>query len=336
MGTSESKASILKAICAEILQRRRFLISSHARPDGDSIGSQLAMASALRTLGKDVRVVNHDPAPAPLLAFPGVRDIEIADQVAGDFDAAIILECSDLGRTGISGFDRYFIINIDHHPGSTAYGAINWFDAHVAACGEMVFDVIEALGAPLTRTVATHIYLTILADTGGFHYSGISARTFDICRRAIEAGVEPVSLARALFDNNSLGRLKLVGSVLNTMELDPSGRLAILYLDSARAAAVGATYDDTEGLINMPLTVKEVEAVAFFKQVDSNQYRVSLRSKGDLDVGQVAKTFGGGGHLNASGCTMLGPYDVVRPLVVTRVLEVMEGRDTSQKLEVRS
>ena len=323
MGTTDKKSGILKAICAEILSRHRFLISSHARPDGDSIGSQIAMASALRALGKEARIVNHDLAPAPLLAFPAVGDIEIADQVAGNFDAAIIFECSAPARTGVSGLDRYFIINIDHHLGNTAYGGINWFDERVASCGEMVFDVIEALGVPLNRTIATHIYLTILTDTGGFHYSGISARTFDICRQAIEAGVEPVWVARALFDNNSLGRLKLVGFVLNAMELDPSGRLAILYLDPATAAAVGASYDDTEGLINMPLTVKEVEAVAFFKQIAADEYRVSLRSKGDVDVRQVATSFGGGGHKNAAGCTLTGSYDVVRPLVVNQVLAAL-------------
>jgi phosphoesterase RecJ-like protein len=315
---------MLEAIRREILQRQRFLLSSHARPDGDSIGSQLAMAFALQSLGKQVRIVNHDPAPAALLALPGVRDIEIADRVEGDFDAAMVLECSDLGRTGLVGLDRYFIINIDHHPGNSMYGGINWFDQHVAACGEMVFDVIEALGVPLTRNIATHIYLTILTDTGGFHFSGLSARTFEICRRAVEAGVDPTSIARAVFDSNSLGRLRLLGSVLDTMELDPSGRLAVLYLDHAKAAAVGAAYDDTEGLINVPLTVREVEAAAFFRQIDAGHYRVSLRSKGDIDVGEVAKAFGGGGHKNASGFTAVGTYDIVRPLVMSRVLEAIE------------
>jgi len=324
MTTNEHRAVILETIRAAVLQRRRFVVSSHARPDGDSIGSQLAMAFALRALGKEVRIINHDVAPPPLLAFPGVRDIEIADRAEGDFDAAIILECSDLSRTGVSGLDRYFIINIDHHPGNAMYGGINWFDERVASCGEMVYDVIDALGVPLTRAMATHVYLTILTDTGGFHYSGMSARTFEICRRTVEAGVEPASVAHAVFDNSSLGRLKLMGSVLSSMELDPSGRLAILYLDPGRAAAAGATYDDTEGLINMPLTVKEIEAVAFFKQIDPDRYRISLRSQGSIDVGAVAKSFGGGGHKNASGFTAAGRYDEVRPLVVNRVLEAIE------------
>jgi phosphoesterase RecJ-like protein len=324
MRPSEQTSSILGAIRREILQRQRFLLSSHARPDGDAIGSQLAMAFALQSLGKHVRIVNHDLAPAHLLVFPGVRDIEIADHAEGDFDAAIVLECSDLGRTGVTGLDRHFIINIDHHPGNVMYGGINWFDQSVAACGEMVFDVIEALGVPLTLNIATHIYLAILTDTGGFHYSGLSARTFEICRRAVEAGVDPASVARAVFDCATLGRLRLLGSVLNTMELDSSGRLAVLYLDHAKAAAVGATYDDTEGLINMPLTVREIEAVVFFKQIDAGHYRVSLRSKGSIDVSEVAKTFGGGGHKNASGFTVVGTYEMARPLVVDQLRAAIE------------
>jgi phosphoesterase RecJ-like protein len=324
MTTNEPLSEILLTIRNAILARQRFLLSSHSRPDGDAIGSQLAMAYALRSLGKHVRIINRDIAPAPLLSFPGVGEIEIADRVEGEFDAAIILECSDLVRTGVTGLERYFVINIDHHPGNTAYGSINWYDENVAACGEMVFDVIEALGVPFTHPIATHIYLTILTDTGGFHYSPISARTFEICRRAVEAGVDPTSVARSVFDNNSLGRLRLLGGVINAMELDPTGRLAVLYLDHARAAAAGATYDDTEGLINMPLTVREIEAVAFFKQIDRDHYRVSLRSKGAIDVNDVAKRFGGGGHRNASGFTIAGSYEQIKPAVVNQVLAAME------------
>src|SRR5437868_3366760 len=132
----------LQRIVDAIRARRTFVISSHSRPDGDSIGSQLACAYALRALGKQVRVVNFDAAPAPLMQFPGVREIEIAPEVDGGFDVSIIMECSDLARTGVRGLDRGLVINIDHHPGNTNYGAINWFDETAAACGEMVRDLI--------------------------------------------------------------------------------------------------------------------------------------------------------------------------------------------------
>ena len=299
--------------------RKRFVVSSHARPDGDSIGSQLAMAYALRTLGKEVTVVNADPAPPPLMQFPGVPEITVAPLIEGHYDAAIIMECSDLARTGVAGLDRSFVINIDHHPGNTAYGQINWFDATAAACGEMVFDLVRALGVPLSLDIATHIYLAILTDTGSFHYSSISARTFEMCREAIEAGVNPVLVARNVYDSNNMGRLKLFGAVLSEMQLDPTGRIAIVYLDHEMAREAGGSYEDTEGLINLPLTVKEICAVVFFKEEEGETYRVSMRSKGEIDIGAIAKEFGGGGHKNAAGCTVTGAVDALQKVFVEKI-----------------
>jgi phosphoesterase RecJ-like protein len=317
----------LQKIVDAIRARQRFVISSHARPDGDSIGSQLAMAYALKALGKDVVVVNADPAPAPLMAFPAVADILIAPTVTGEFDAAIIMECGDLSRTGVTGLERFFVINIDHHPGNSGYGQINWFDASAAACGEMVFDLTRALAVPLSLEIATHVYLAILTDTGSFHYSSISPRTFEICRETLEAGVDPVMVARNVYDSNNMGRLKLFGAVLSAMQIDQTGHIAIVYLDHEMARAAGGTYEDTEGLINLPLTVKEIQAVVFFKQDEGDQYRVSMRSKGAIDIGAVAKQFGGGGHKNAAGCTITGPIDALQKLFVERIEEAVAGPD---------
>jgi phosphoesterase RecJ-like protein len=316
----------LEQIVEAIHRKQRFVVSSHARPDGDSIGSQLAFAYAARALGKEVVIVNRDPAPAPLMAFPGVRSIEIAHSVTGDFDAAVIMECSDLSRPGVAGLDRYPIINIDHHLGNTGYGALNWFDESAAACGEMVFELITALGVPISREIATHIYLAILTDTGSFHYSSISPRTFDICRQMVEAGVDPVAVARSVYDSNNMGRLKLFGAVLSAMQIDPSGRIAIGYRDHELARAAGGTCEDTEGLINLPLTVKEIQSVVFFKQNDGDEYRVSMRSKGDIDIGAVAKEFGGGGHKNAAGCTVTGPIDALQKVFLDKIEQAIDGR----------
>lgn len=319
----------LQQVVDAIRARRRFVVSSHSRPDGDSIGSSLAMAFALKELGKDVSVVHKDLAPSPLMAFPGVRDIVIADRVEGDFDAAIVMECGDLTRTGVEGLERFFVINIDHHPGNASYGQINWFDAAAAACGEMVYDLVLALSVPLTLEIATHVYLAILTDTGSFHYSSISPRTFDICKRTLEAGVDPVTVARNVYDSNNMGRLKLFGAVLSAMQIDATGRIAIVYLDHEMARAAGGTYEDTEGLINLPLTVKEIQAVVFFKQIEGDEYRVSMRSKGDIDIGAVAKEFDGGGHKNAAGCTVNGAIDALQKTFVEkleRAVELMENQ----------
>lgn len=289
------------------------------------------MAYALGALNKDVAIVNADPAPPPLMQFSGVADIKIAARVVGEFDAAIIMECGELSRTEVEGLDRFFVVNIDHHPGNTAYGQLNWFDQAAAACGEMVFDLVRALDVRLSLEIATHIYLAILTDTGSFHYSSISPHTFEICGEALKAGVDPVLVARNVYDSNNMGRLKLFGAVLSAMQIDPTGRIAILYLDHEMARAAGGTYEDTEGLINLPLTAREIQAVVFFKRIEGDQYRVSMRSKGDIDIGAVAKEFGGGGHKNAAGCTVTGAIDALRQVFIGKMEQAIDGRTASRR-----
>jgi phosphoesterase RecJ-like protein len=322
-----AEADVVGQIRDEILRRPRFILTSHARPDGDSIGSQLAMAFALDALGKQVRIVNADPAPDHYQDFPGMDRIEIAPSVTPHpDDTVIVMECSDLGRTGVTGFQSQYIINIDHHAGNRLYGALNWHDESAAACGEMVFDLIRALSVPLNLEIATHIYLAILTDTGSFHHSNITPRTFDICRQTVEAGVNPAAMARRVFDSNSFGKLKLIGALLDSMELVDEGRLAVLYLDDKMLDACGCTHNDTEGLINLPLTAREIQAVVFFKASSAELVRVSMRSKYDVDVRQVASEFAGGGHKNAAGFTVKGPVDEIRPAIIDRIIRaIAEG-----------
>jgi phosphoesterase RecJ-like protein len=307
-----------------IRQRQRFVVTSHARPDGDAVGSSLAMAYALRQLGKDVRVVSRDAPPPPLLVFPGVAEIEIVNEIGDAADAVIVMECGDVKRPGIEGVEGGYVINIDHHPGNLLYGALNWMDLSAAACGEMVFDLVSELGVPLTYEIALHVYIAILTDTGSFHYSNITPRTFDICRLCMEAGVSPPAVARSIFDANHLGRLKLFGAVLNRMHLDPTGRIATLSVDKQLTHDCGGTYEDTEGLINLPLTVKEILAVVFFKEIGPGDWRVSMRSKGNIDINAIAKEFGGGGHKNASGCSANGDLETLQAVFEQKITTAIE------------
>ncbi len=323
---TKTATDVARARIAEALRtRQRFVITSHTRPDGDAIGSQLAMAYALRHLGKDVRLVNRDAPPEPMRGFPGVAQIEIAERLDDPGDAVIVMECPDLQRTGLEGLDRGYVINIDHHHGNARYGALNWLDLTAAACGEMVFALVGDLGVPLTLEIATHVYVAILTDTGEFRHSNITPVTFDICRRCVEAGVSAPEVAQRIFHNSTLGRVKLFGAALNRMELDPEGRVALLAVDRRLAEECGGTYDDTEGLINFPLTVKDIQAVVFFKEHGDDTWRVSMRSKGDVDVFAVAAEFGGGGHKNASGCTANGRIDDLKALFSRRLQWAIES-----------
>jgi bifunctional oligoribonuclease and PAP phosphatase NrnA len=319
MSTTTSSLTVID-IRDAIFARRRFLITSHAKPDGDSIGSQMAMAYALEALGKEVRLVNSDPAPEHYMEFPGVDRIEIAREfLERDADALIVMESSDLKRTGVAGLEGRFTINIDHHQGNTSYGDLNWLDESAAACGELVFELIRSMGVPLTLEIATHIYLAILTDTGSFHHSNITPKTFEICRDTVAAGVNPTTMARRVFDSNSFGKLKLIGALLDDMELLDDGRLAVLHLNDVVLNATGTTYNDTEGLINLPLTAREIQAVAFFKVGADGDIRVSLRSKYDVDVRTIASRHGGGGHKTAAGFTVRGPLDEVRSGILQEI-----------------
>jgi len=290
-----------------IKQGKRFVVASHQRPDGDAIGSAMAMALALRAIGKDVTVVT-DAIPAVFLQpFPEVNSVRITPEITESYDAALIMECSELSRTGVKGLDLSPVMNIDHHPGNTGYGALNWVDESAAACGEMAFTLLEALGAPLSKDVATHIYLAVLTDTGSFHFSHLTPRTYEIAKRCVEAGADPAWIARTHYDSNTLARVRIFGAVMNGMVIVDEGRIALLSITRQTMADLGGTNDDLEGLINFPLTVKDIEAVAFFKEIGDADWRVSLRSKGTVDVGAIARWQGGGGHTNAAGCSAKGP-----------------------------
>lgn len=320
-----SLGEVVAALCAH----QTFVLTSHARPDGDAVGSTLALAIALESIGKRVTMVLRDPIPTPYRTFPEVSRVVIGDRVDVPADAAVLLECSERDRPGLAGLDRYPLINIDHHLGNRMYGAANWFDPSAAACGEQVADLIDALGVPWTRAIAEHLYLAIATDTGSFRYGSMSKRTFDIVGRIAASGVSTAELSRQIFDSFTIGRVKLTGAILNAMELHHNGRLALLRFDDALLARCGAHTDDTEGLVNLPLGAREVVAVALFKQQDDRTFRLSLRSKGHVDVRGVAGLWKGGGHTNASGCTIVGAFDEVRTAVVGAMAQAIDVAQAS-------
>jgi phosphoesterase RecJ-like protein len=230
-----------------------------------------------------------------------------------------VLECSDLSRPEIGGLDAYYVINVDHHEGNRMYGALNWFDASAAACGELVAEIIDVLGISWTVDIASHIYLAIATDTGGLRYGSISERTFELCRRVAATGVETAKLSRQIFDSFSLGRVRITGALLSAMTLHHGNRVATLSLDDDLLKRAGATVDDTEGLVNLPLAAREIVAVAMLKRQGDKVFRVSLRSKGAVDVGRVASRWGGGGHHNAAGCTVEGSEADVRAALIDAI-----------------
>ena len=317
----------LSRIRDTLLQGHSFLLTSHARPDGDSLGSQLALAGALQQLGKQVRIINRDPVPAQFAFLAGVSTIEIAAAVQEPFDVVVVLECSDLSRAGVAGLEGRVLINIDHHAGNVMYGDINWHDVSACACAEMVFELIEAIGARLTPALATHVYVAILTDTGSFRHAHITARTFEICRRIAQTGIDVAGVAAQIYNNTSVGRLRLIGMLLDRMQLEHDGRIAVLSLNDTMLAETGCASDDLEGIVNLPLAARNVRVVIFIKEA-ADGLRVSLRSKNAIDIREVAVFFGGGGHLNAAGFTIEHPTPESRGQVIAQVTTAISDSDT--------
>lgn len=312
-----SDVSVPADLLAAIHTSQRFILCGHARPDGDAIGSVMAMAAALRVLGRTaVRTVSADPAPDAFLDLPDMEGFEVVSEVDATGATVIVMESSALERTGIHGLEAGHVINIDHHLGNTGFGAVTWVDETAAANGELVADLIDALGVVWTPAIATHLYVAVLTDTGSFRHSHISSRTFELARRCVEHGANPVALYRQMYDSYSLGRLRLMGDLLHGMDLEAGGRVAVLRVTPEVHARTGSTPEESDGLVNLPFTARDVQAVLLLREDVDGRSRVSLRSREAVDVRAVAQQFGGGGHRNASGFTSDRSLDELRAALV--------------------
>jgi phosphoesterase RecJ-like protein len=316
---------MLSQVIDLIESKHRFMITAHVRPDGDSLGSSLALYWILRALGKEPVVVMRDKAPRQYGWLPGAGDILVMPEVTEMFDGAFVIECSDIDRPGLVGLERQHVVNIDHHSTTALFGNINWIDATASAVGEMVYNLCKALGVSPTFEIAVCVYTALLTDTGSFQFSNTTDRTFKIASELVRRGVEPAKVSQALFYSYPYAKIKLLGLALSTLERDPSGQLAWIRVSLDDTERAEANDEDSDGIVNYALSIGEVEAVAFFKEVSPEVYRVSLRSKGKINVARVAEKFGGGGHKNASGCTVAGDFDDIREEVVGRLREAVHA-----------
>ena len=317
---------ILRKIAEETRRGQTFLISTHQNPEGDAIGSALALALVLESLGKTVRVLTQDPVPEVLAFLPGAERIIHQAPEDGPFDIAFSVDCGDRARLGeefnkVKGIGK--IINIDHHVSNGFFGDLNLVDPRASSAAEIIYDLIRELPAPFTREVAENIYTGLLTDTGSFHYSNTSAKTLSAARACLLAGVEPWKVAQKAYDTQPLARLRLLPRVLDTLELSADGRVSSVVVGQQMLKAAGATVDMTEDFINFPRSVQGVEVALLFREVTPEKYRVSMRSRGAVDVARIAEKFQGGGHPAASGCTVEGNFSAVKAKVLEAVRAVL-------------
>ena len=308
--------TMLSQVVQLIEQNQRFMITSHIRPDGDGLGSGLALYWMLRNMGKDVDVILRDRVPPAYTVLPGSDLVLVQEDVMQDYDAAFIIECSDVGRPGLPSLKDQFVVNIDHHSTTLPFGDINWIDSTAAAVGEMIYNLCKALGLEVTKEIAECIYTALLTDTGSFHFSNTTERTLKIASELVRRGVQPARISQALFYSYPFSKIKLLGLVLSGIERDESGRIGWVTMDRSTMYDADASEEDSDGIVNHALSIGEVEAVAFFKEISPGAYRVSLRSKGKNNVAKVAESFGGGGHRNAAGCRIEGEFEDVKRRVI--------------------
>jgi phosphoesterase RecJ-like protein len=315
---------MLSQVVELIENKQKFGITTHIKPDGDGVGSSLGLCWLLQSLGKSAEVIVHGEVPVAYRSLPGAEKIRDVDAVDTDYDAIFIIECSDLERPGISGLDKQFTVNIDHHATSEHFGTINWIDSTASAVGEMIYNLCKAIGGRITREIAECVYMALVTDTGSFHFSNTTDRTLKVASELVKAGVKPAEVSEAVYNNYPWSRIELMRQVLDTVKRDESGKVASMRQTLKMREVAGAVDGDNNGFVNIPLAAREILAVVYMREVGDHEYRVSLRSKGDINVARVAEKFGGGGHRNAAGLRVVGDWDENEAELVKAVREAVD------------
>ncbi|MFC6646999.1 bifunctional oligoribonuclease/PAP phosphatase NrnA [Granulicella cerasi] len=317
MFTSPANMQSMEKLLAEIGKRQSFLITSHARPDGDAIGSSLALMHLLDGMGKDVAVCFADPVPDIYAAIPGVERIR-HDLPAENVECAILMECDCIARSGYTALPADCTINIDHHLSGREYATYNWIDSEAPAVGAMVFDMAQVSGQPITPAMATCVYTALVTDTGSFLYSTTTADTFAIAAKLLYAGADSYAVTQAVFFSTPRSKMRLLARALTRMEI--RGEVAWSWVTEQDLVELEATVEDCEGIVNYLIGMAGICAAAFLREQPGGQeFRISLRSRRAVDVSRVAQEFAGGGHRNASGGSIDGPLDVAIERLTTRL-----------------
>ena len=308
---------MLSQVVELIENKNVYAITTHVRPDGDGIGSSLGLYWLLNSLGKEAEVIVRDGIPDSYNELPGAENIRQIAELDRDYDAVFVIECSDLERPGIRGLENQTIVNIDHHATSEHFGVINWIDATASAVGEMIYNLCKAIGGRITKEIAECIYLALVTDTGSFHFPNTTERTLKVASELVKVGVKPADISRAVYNSYSWSRIELMHRVLATVKRDDSGKIAWMRQSLEMKQNSEAVEGDNSGFVNIPLMAKNVQAVSYMREVRPDTFRVSLRSKGEINVARVAEQFGGGGHKNAAGFRVEGNWDCLEKKIIT-------------------
>ena len=305
----------LGKIAAVLAGEKRFLLMTHKDPDGDGLGSMLALGKSLSDAGKEVSLLAQDPIQPPLSLLKGADKIVNIPDVEGDFDAVVALDCAEKSRLGE--FENHLgnyrlLVNIDHHETNESFGDLNLVRPESSSTGELVFRLLEEAGLPMGADVAGNIFAAIQTDTGSFRYSNTTAEALRIAAALMERGADPWEISKKVMHSYSLPRLRLLEMALSTIESHHAGSTAIMILSQEMFQKTGAQQSDSERFVDYPRSVFGVELGVLIRETGENDCKFSLRSNSWLNVARLASRFGGGGHVRAAGFTSQGSLKDVK------------------------
>jgi phosphoesterase RecJ-like protein len=317
----------MDSIVQHLRKSRKILIAAHANPDGDAVGSLLAMGRALAVLGKNTTLYNESPIPAVYRFLPSVERITGELRETDGYDTAVVLDCGNPGRIGEAKGKVEAVpcvINLDHHQTNTRFGHLHVVDTSACATAEIVYRLIRHMGVAIDRIMATAIYTGILTDTGSFRFSNTNRAAFSICEEMVAAGVEPYRVAQHVYGTYSLGRIKLLNLALDSIEIAGNGKVSLMTLSQDMLDETGTQREDIDGLINYARRIKNVKVAALIQELEKDgappgtrhRYHVSLRSDGEVDVSGIAARYGGGGHPSAAGFNVVSTLSDVKASIV--------------------
>lgn len=316
---------IIEEITTEVGKVPELALFSHVSPDGDCIGSMLALGFALEKMGKKVYYYNHDPIPDNLRFLPGVE--KISNSLPTECPQTLIfIDCAEANRAGgdVEELVRSkTVINIDHHISNDLFGELNWVDSGAAATGEMIYYMIKKMGVPINEDIAVNLYTAIVTDTGRFSFSNTTAQSFRTAAELVEVGIDLAFINNILFEQKTLSQIKLLYKALANLQLLRDGKIAVIVLSRKDFEESGAEENLSEGLVNYARNIESVEAAVLLKELSSSEVKVSFRSNFWLDVNKIAQKFGGGGHIRASGCTLNLPLKEAKEKIVASLEEAL-------------
>lgn len=325
-----SQTSQMKAVMEAIRLHRRFLVSSHINPEGDALGSAIALASLLKRLGKQVTLANDGGIPEAFRFLPRVAPMVNGPNGRVWAEVSMIVDVPTLSRIGsIQQIVEKIplVVNIDHHISNQCFANVNWVDPKAASAGEMIYRLYKAFGLKPTRPEALCLYVSLVTDTGSFRYMNTTPTVHEIVSELLSTGISPLKVAQQLYESHSVSDLKFLGTVLRSIRRSQNGRVVWLEIPQSLLKSARAGEEIIDELVNYPRSVRTAEVAFVLRESqEPGKIRVSFRSKGNVNVDRIARHFGGGGHMAASGCTVDGTLAQVRNKVLTVVRQALKQR----------